>query len=354
MLNRRAVSFLLIIAVLCAGGCETARYKRFQTEFTGLFDTATVIIAYAQSADEFGLYAEIIYNRMEELHRLYDIYNAYEGVNNLYTVNQNAGAAPVEVDRDIIDLLLFAREGYDLSGGAVNVAMGPVLRIWHEYREEGLALPPMGALLEASRNTDINDLIIDEAGGTVFLRKPGMSLDVGAVAKSYAAGLAIRAASDAGMISGLLSAGGNVTAAGKPMDGRNRWGVGIQEPEPSADNTREQADTVYCSDTTVSCSGGYQRFYVVDGQAYHHIIDPGALMPANLYKQVAVIHRDAGMADLLSTALFILPYEEGAALAARRGAEALWIDTDGAWRATDGYAAISKTLSDYSASDGSP
>jgi thiamine biosynthesis lipoprotein len=348
VLKKLICSSLLIILLLTVNSCGT-QYQRFQTEFSGPFDTAALLIGYTESEAEFDRFAEMIYERINELHQLYDIYNAYDGVNNLYTVNENAGASPVEVDRDIMDMLLIAREGYRLSGGTVNVAMGPALRIWHKYRLEGLAnetqatLPPYDALQGAAEITDIEDLIIDEERGTVFLRQAGMSLDVGAVAKGYAAGLAAKTAEETGLTSALLNVGGNITTIGKPLDGRGSWSIGIQSPELGG-SIGDTIDTVYFNDMTLSISGGYQRFYVVDGTAYHHIIDPETLMPANKYKQVAVIHEDSVLADMLSTALFILPFEQGLVLAEKYGAEALWVDLEGEWKATDGYINISKTL----------
>jgi thiamine biosynthesis lipoprotein len=344
---------LLIAAVCCAGFFFILRnpgYHVFETQFYGTFDTVVVIRGYAKNEAAFIRGAEAARLRMEELHRLYDIYNAYEGVNNLRTVNQNAGIAPVGVSRDIIDMLLLAREGYELSNGAVNVAMGSVLRIWHEYREAGLknpdsaALPDMGKLTAASGITDINDMVIDEENAAVFLRKPGMSLDVGSVAKAYAAGLALAAAEEAGLTSVLINAGGNIAASGPPLDGRGFWSVGVQRPELPADGVSAVIDTVSLRHMTLSCSGGYQRYYTVGGADYNHIIDPATLMPASRYKKVAVAHENAGLADMLSTALFILPFDEGHMLAKSLNAAALWVDNDGGWRYTPEYGRISSVL----------
>ncbi|MDR0325892.1 MAG: FAD:protein FMN transferase [Oscillospiraceae bacterium] len=350
--------FHILASIVCAAhfaSCAASpaedgepRYQKYQTSFIELFDTTVTVIGYTESQAEFDRFADIVYDRMERLHRLYDIYHEYDGLNNLYTVNKNAGIVPVAVDKDIIDMLLLAREGYELSGGVVNIALGPVLRIWSEYRSAGMAdeanasLPAMDALQKAALDIDIGDLDIDEAAGTVFFKKSGMSLDVGSVAKAYATQLAVRAAADAGMRSLLVNSGGNIVSHGRPLDGaRDRWSIGVVNPD--LPESQDFADIVYIIDQTVSCSGGYQRFYTVNGQTYHHIIDPATLMPANRFKQVAVIHENAGLADLLSTALFIMPYEEGAALAEMLGAEALWIDMDGVWRSTDGYANISQS-----------
>ncbi len=193
--------------------------------------------------------------------------------------------------------------------------------------------------MAAAELTDMNDLIIDTENNTVFLKKPGMKLDVGAVAKAYAEKLALKAARDAGLNSAIISAGGNVTTIGKPADTRREsWNVGVQDPSL----TENTLDVVNFSDKTMAVSGGYQRYYIVNGQTYHHIIDLETLMPASRYRQVCIIHEDPATADLLSTALFILPYEQGRALAEGMNADALWVDVNGEWFYTDGYAAVSK------------
>jgi thiamine biosynthesis lipoprotein len=94
----------------------------------------------------------------------------------------------------------------------------------------------------------------------------------------------------------------------------------------------------------MAVSGGYERFYVVNGERYHHIINPATLMPSTGWKQVSVIHSDPAMADLLSTALFILPYDKGRALAEAEGAEVLWLGNDGEWLYTEGYKEVSREL----------
>jgi thiamine biosynthesis lipoprotein len=364
-------SLLMLILLLTLGGCNSSQYQRFQTSFIGPFDTQTSIIAYTKSEAEFNRIADILYERIKELHKLYDIFNEYDGLNNLYTINKNAGIAPVEASGEIISMLLVAREAYELSGGMVNVAMGSVLRIWHEYRMAGEArqlamikptmrmsedgtyaymvlpraeLPTYEDLRKAFEVTSIEDLIIDEVLGTVFLRQPGMSLDVGSVAKGYAAGLVAETAREEGVTSALLNIGGHVTTIGSPLSGsRANWSIGIQNPEiDEAFGTT--VDVVYFTDKTLSISGGYLRFLVVDDIAYNHIIDPQTLFPANRYKQVAVIHKDSALADIISTALFILPIEQGLELAEKYDAKVLWIDINGEWTATDSYHQISRTL----------
>lgn len=348
---KRISAILILLTLFSACTASSSGYGRYQKEFYDLFDTHTIVCGYAKSEKEFGKYADVIYNEMLRLHRLFDIYNDYDGVNNLKTVNDNAGIAKVEVDASIIELLSKAKLAYADSGGAVNAAMGSVLRIWHDFRELGAAnpaaarLPEMEKLREAALNTNIDDLIIDEAARTVFLKKAGMSLDVGALAKGFAVQKAVDAAMQAGFSSGFIDSGGNVRVVGKPMSGKDSWSVGIQNPVPAPDDSAALFDTVSVTDMAAVSSGGYQRFYVVDGKAYNHIIDPETLTPAERFSAVTVLHPDSGTADMLSTAIYIMPYEQGFSLIQKYGANAVWISADGTIRATDGYKAVSHMFS---------
>jgi thiamine biosynthesis lipoprotein len=192
--------------------------------------------------------------------------------------------------------------------------------------------------------------MIDGDDSPVYLEKKGMSLDVGSVAKAYASGLALETAKEAGLTALLINAGGNIVTGEPPSDNRDRWGIGVQNPDIYG-NEQSILDTVYFYNNTLSSSGGYQRFLVVNDREYHHIIDPKTLMPADNFRQVSVIHENAGLADMLSTALFILPYDEGLILAESHGLAVLWIDDQGEWFYTDAYARLSKEISGYGSID---
>ena len=123
------------------GGTPGAELQRYQGTFLELFDTVTVVLGYASSEEEFNAEVQALRSSLEEYHQLYDIYNDYEGVNNIKTINDNAGGDPVEVDQRIIDLLLFCRDMYERTGGKTNVMFGSVLSIWHDAREYGINNP---------------------------------------------------------------------------------------------------------------------------------------------------------------------------------------------------------------------
>lgn len=354
---KKLIAVLLIIILLvsfltsCQSEPET-EYTKYTESFFDTFNTLTRVIAYTETEEEFISYVERIHTRLQELHKYFDIYNSYEGINNVKTINDNAGIKPVKVDQEIIDFILFSKDWYDRTEGETNIAMGSVLKIWHDYREAGLddpqnaKIPPMEELIDAEKYTDINEVIVDTENNTVFLTDERMSLDVGAIAKGYATEIVAKEIMEAGLQSGIISTGGNIRVLGKPLDGvRKRWGIGIQNPDKSIITDESNVlDIVFLNNSSVVSSGDYQRYYVVDGKTMHHLIDPDTLMPGDFYRAVTVITEDAGVADLMSTSAFLMPYEESRALVdSIDGVEAIWVMPDGEVVATEGAKKIMKS-----------
>ncbi len=342
---KRKITLILILSLIVGifSGCSDKNsMTRYEGEFLNYFDTATKIIGYAESEEDFNKTMQFIYEGIGVYHELFDIYNDYEGVNNVKVINDNAGIAPVKVDSKLIEFLIFAKEVYDMTDGNVNIAFGSVLSVWHDYREEAInnpadaKIPPMELLEEANKHTDINKMIIDEQAGTVYLEDRNMRLDVGAIAKGYAVEKVADACVDKGMDSLLFSVGGNVRSIGYKDEKMTPWNVGVQNPEPS--ETTSVLLTVSLTDKSLVTSGDYQRFYVLDGVRYHHIIDPKTLMPANHFRSVSIITEDSGIADGLSTAGFIMPFEEAKALIEKiEGADAAFVMMDGTIEYTSGF-----------------
>jgi thiamine biosynthesis lipoprotein len=326
------VLIVMIFILLSITGCNQGK-KRFEAQFLQLFDTITTIVAYMDSEDEFNEFSVFIHDTLKEYHQLYDIYNEYQGVNNIKTINDNAGKQPVRVDSKIIDLLLFSKEAYAKTGGRMNIAMGSVLKIWHKYRNEGIddpenaRLPSEDELKESNKHTNINDIIIDQEQSTVYLVNPKMSLDVGAIAKGYAVEKTAQKAEERGYKSALISVGGNVRAIGGKDDKEKPWNIGVENPEPQEDDSPLLVTKIIGK--SVVTSGIYQRYYTVNGKKHHHIIDPETLMPSEYFKSVTIICKDSGIADMLSTAVFNMPYEQGVSfIDSIQDAEAVWIMHD--------------------------
>ena len=335
---------LAVVLLLCLlTGCGTTAAEKevtvFEASFLTLFDTVTFIKGTAESKEAFEEKATLIHDELQRYHQFFDIYNDYEGLNNIKTINDQAGVSPVTVDPEIIALLQDCVRYYEQTGGKTNVAMGSVLRLWHDARNDGIhdpenaALPEMERLEEAAQYTDISGLVIDEANSTVYLSNPNLRLDVGAVAKGWS----VQRVAEKLPSGFLISVGGNVCATGPKFED-TPWVIGIQDPASD-----EYLHTLYVNDFSVVTSGDYQRAYMVDRKMYHHIIDPETLMPAAYWRSVTVVCPDSGLADAMSTALFLLPLEQGMALAEKSNVQALWVNAAGEEFMTSRFAEMIRT-----------
>jgi len=327
----------VLLSTLCACDVKKNKYTATSMDY---FDTLITITGYEYTKEEFDIVANDILSQFEEYHKLFSIYDEFEGVNNIHTINKliNGEHQTVKVEKVVIDMLLYAKDMYQKTNGVMNIAMGSVLSLWHEYREKGnenlniATLPPMDALKNAAEHTNIEDLVIDEVNNTVILKDPKMTLDVGAVAKGYATQCVANSLNEKGVTGYLLNVGGTVFPIGSKADG-SKWSVGIENPEDG-----DYLAYLELNSQSVVTSGSYQRFYTVNGKKYHHIIHPDTLMPSDMYLSVSVICDDTALGDALSTALFCMTVEEGKNLInSLKNTEALWITTDGKEFTSNGW-----------------
>ena len=332
----------VVLSAVSFSSCDIQPKQKFKAYYFDYFDTATTIVGWEKSQEDFDRTCEIIKSELEFYHKQYTIYNSYEGINNICALNKKEKGVHKElkVDESVIDLLLYCKELYSKTDGKLNVAMGSVLSIWHDYRNDGMnnpvdaKLPPMEKLEEASAYTDIEKVIINEEEQTVFVSEPEMTLDVGAIAKGYAVERVAEELVEKGVTGYVLNVGGNVRAIGNSNG--EPWQVGIENPDTGSDEPF--IEQLGLEDKSLVTSGNYQRFYVVDGKNYHHIIDPNTLMPCEKFMSVSVITTDSGYADALSTTLFLMDYEEGLQLIeSTEDTEAMWVLPDGTKKYSSGF-----------------
>ena len=318
----------IFLALVMLTGCAPRQTAGGPWQYTdySLFDTVTTVIGYGGTAGDFEAQARELCGKLQTYHRLLDIYQEYDGMVNLKTVNEKAGQEPVEVDPILMAFLQDCKDYYALTDGKVNVAMGSVLKLWHDARTLALehpdqaALPDPEALQAAAQHCGMEDVVLDPEAGTVFFADPELQLDVGAAAKGWSV-QQVCAEAPEGL---LISVGGNVFAPGPKPDG-SPWIVGVQRP----DGGEGYLATPPLTRGSAVTSGDYQRYFTLDGKNYHHIIDPETLAPGTYWRSVTVLCADSGLADCLSTALFLLPQAEGQALLDKTGAEAMWADAAG-------------------------
>ncbi|MGN1163346.1 MAG: FAD:protein FMN transferase, partial [Candidatus Ornithospirochaeta sp.] len=288
--------------------------------------------------EEFTELCDGTYDLLQKYHMLFDIYHEYNGINNLCTINKNAGGDWIEIDPLLTEFLLYAREMNELTDGEMDVMLGAVLSLWHDARNAGKPyLPDEKDLADASVHTGFSLLEIDEENNRVRITDSGASIDVGALGKGYATEKAALALEEKGVTSYVLNIGGNIRIIGSKPDGSG-WTTGIRDPKnPDGDF----ALTISVKDTAVVTSGSYERYFVVDGVKYPHIIDKDTFYPSRYYDSLTVICKDSGLADCLSTALYSMPPAESRRKAeSLDGVECIWIDADGNIEMTDGAKAL--------------
>ena len=326
---------ILLTAILSLSSCDEKKEypSRGKTISYVYFNTVSTMAVYGDVSDEdFNSYVTEAEKLLSYYHKLFDIYYDYSGITGIRQINQKAGREPVKVDTELIDFLLYCKELFTLTNGKTNVMMGAVLKIWHNHREDAdydpstASVPSMAELEEAAQHTSIDSLVIDKEAGTVYISDPKASLDVGAIGKGYATEKLYEKLVSMGANHVALNIGGNIRTIGLKPDG-TKWLTGLTNPDKTSSN---YAAKLNLSETACVTSGNYERYYVVDGVNYHHIIDPDTLMPSAYFSSVTIITENSGLADALSTALFCMSYEEGRALVESLTVPVgvIWIDTD--------------------------
>jgi len=261
-------------------------------------------------------------------------------------INAGAGSVPVAAPADVRFVASKALRYAVLSGGAFDPTIGPVVKLWN-IGLDGERVPSPEEIRAALPLVDYRAVVVDDAAGTVFLARPGMLLDLGAIAKGYAADEVGRILLEKRVKGAVVDLGGNVKVVGRKPDG-SRWRVGIQNP---FDERGEHIGVASLDGgSTVVTSGVYERFFLGDdGTRYHHILDSGTGYPVrNGLVSVTVISSSSIEADGLSTTLFALGLEKGLGLAeSLDNVEAVFIDEERRVYMSSGAAAVF-TLADAS------
>lgn len=310
----RAVSLLLSVLLLFSlFACEGRERKGDNRVFYGCFDTVCVVWDYSgMDGDDFTALAEDIEKSANHYHRLFDAYGEYEGLTNIATLNRLAGTGAVKVDRAVIDLLSFSKEMYKQTGGRVNFALGAVTYLWktlplsraYDGSPKTPRIPTDAELTEAGKHISPDSVVIDKENLTVEITDPKLRIDVGAIAKGYTAELIKRELVSLGYEKIILDFGGNICAVGMEKE------IPIRNPLHSEENDEPYIRYSLVKSESLVTSGVYERNFVVDGEVYHHIIDPETLRPETRYLSVTVKTAHSGDADALSTAFFNMDFGE--------------------------------------------
>lgn len=316
-MKRFAALTAVLILLLSLAGC-----KKELSEYTAYncFDTITTVKAAAPESEV----RSITENTLSRLDSVFDIYKDTPGINGVHALN-NANGEYLKVEPELMALITEARDIYE-KAPRTDVTMGKLYALWHDFRD-GAPLPDEESLTNAASHGGWENVDIDTENGTIRLKDPNMLLDLGAIAKGWSAKKLAEEFEKNGIDEYIISAGGNVVCSKREKP----YSVGIQSPEDG------YTAILNISGLSVVTSGGYQRYRDMDGTRYHHIIDPITLRPGDAgNKQVTVICEDSALADAMSTALFLMPMEDGKKLCADMGIDAVWVLDDDSVHMTDG------------------
>jgi len=226
---------------------------------------------------------------LREIRRLEEILSTWIPESELSRVNAGAGQAAVEVSPETIEVLEKSLEMDRMTDGGFNIAIGPAVEAWNVSREGRI---PSLEELEAIRPLlQLENLQLDHESRTVFLKVPGMRVDIGGIGKGYAADLAANVMKHAGATAGVIAISGDIKTFGRMPDGE-RFIFGIQHPRKEG----ALLGQLELEDEAVSTAGDYQRYFMKDGIRYHHILDPQTLQPARLSQSVTVVAKDGVVA----------------------------------------------------------
>ena len=319
--NMKKLLFLLL--VICMGCKTSINYTQKQMySFDSGFDTVIAYIEWVEDGDtQYRENANKTFEKFSYYNELFDSFHDYENINNIKTINDNAGIKAVSVNQEVIDMLLEAKYFYDISYGKIDVTAGKMISLWHDAREIGMEfnthgeygeVPSRAELEESIKHKGWDKIIIDDENNTVFITDPYVSLDVGSVAKGYATQRVAEYLVTENVKNAVIDAGGNLKALSGKYNGKE-WITGIRNPNnPSLSPDDSLLTVQYSGDKSAVTSGDYERAFIAkDGKSYSQIIDPDTTYPADKYRSVTIITTDAGVADCLSTALFCLDYEDG-------------------------------------------
>ena len=337
-------SLLLIVCLsgsLLLSGCggeedsSSAEPRRFTTTFVSHMDTVVNFTAYCETSGDFDRASGIVSDTLAEADALYDRHSEGSALSAL----NRAGGAFTEVPAPL-SALLRSCQAWETELRGVNLALGKVIDLWQDAMRTP-SLPDAAAVAAALSSAEAASL--EFSGELVRLTDPHAALDLGCVAKGAAADKAAARLLDAGFSTFLLDCGtSSIRCSGIPP-GREGWAVALVNPDSrlnlsGTDSPTSTLGSLVLGDGSIGVSGDYQRYFILDGEVYTHILDPNTGYPARFIRQVCVLTDSAARADFLSTALFAQPFETAWNTAQTLpGTESLFVLMDGSVRKTANF-----------------
>lgn len=315
----KKISMLLLCVCFLLTGCQSKVDETPVSRTQFVLGTVVTIDLYDNGTEA------ILDKAFERLLEIENLMSANLEASEISRVNSLAGKEAVVVSDDTFTVIQQGLYYGDLSRGAFDISMEPVVHLWNIGTDQA-KVPDMSVLQEVIRKVDYKEVILDEDDQSVFLPKEGMGLDLGGIAKGYAADEIVKLLENEGVTKAMLNLGGNVYAMGTKSP-NTQWKIGIQNP---FDVRNAYFGVVTIADKSVVTSGPYERYFEENGKRYHHIFDVETGMPVeNNIASVSVIADVSMDGDALSTSLYVLGIDQGIALVeSLEGVECIFVTQD--------------------------
>lgn len=302
--TKQGLSILALLMILLLSSCrDTLSSPHSETHFA--LGTTCTLTVYRKS-DISAL--ETAFQAIDNVERLMSV-NLEDS--EIAALNRAAGQQAVSLSSDSMELLSSARRYAELSRGAFDPTVGPLASLWGIGTEEA-RIPENEEIGDALELVDYQDLKLYPDVSKAYLKREGMRADLGAIAKGFAADQVVAALEAAGVQYAMINLGGNVFAMGERM-GNGPWRIGVQNPDKERGKYLAVAQV---ENEAVVTSGKYERFFIEEGQRYHHILSTLDGYPIeNGIASVSIVDRNSTRADAFSTLLFALGLERGLDLA---------------------------------------
>jgi thiamine biosynthesis lipoprotein len=264
-----------------------------------------------------------IQKAVEEIHRIENLISSWKEKSETDQINKNAGIQPVVVSEELFNLIERSKKVSELTDGAFDITFASINPIW-TFDGRLMEAPDSIAVGRSIKNINYKNIILNRSNLTVLLKKAGMKIGFGAIGKGYAANMASQKMKTLGIAHGLVNAGGDLIFWGSDEKGEP-WQIGIADPKKE----KEFIAWLNISNLSVVTSGNYEKYVIINGQKYGHIINPKTGYPVSGIQSVTVVSPDAELSDALATSVFVLGVDAGLQLINRlKSIDCLIVDDD--------------------------
>ena len=298
--NYILVSFLVFFSINISAQTDTTMYKLSVTKYL----MGTTVETTARSTDV-NLCKKALLASYEEMQRVENLLSCEKESSEISAINRDSGLHPVKVSYETLEMLKRSKAYCKKYHGLFDVTIGPLSDLWGFSEDKEIVLPKDKTIKKLKKLVNYKDMVINENDTTVFLKKKGMSIDLGGIAKGYAIDRGSAVLKNMGITNFILNAGGDIYVSGT-KDKETLWKLGIKHPR----NTNDLVAEFNLKDYAVATSGDYERFKIINGVRYHHILDPRTGYSGTLSESSTILAPTAEEADATATYVFLLGWKK--------------------------------------------